>query len=125
MFNDEVMKRFKNPNNAGDLKTFNGRGTAGDPRCSDVVDIKIQLENGRIKKACFKVFGCPGAVSATDVFLDMIQGKTIKEALSVKEEDIARALGGLPIESMHCTHLPTEAFRKAIEDYEQSSKKIK
>jgi len=125
MFNDEVMKRFKNPNNAGDLKTFNGRGTAGDPKCSDVVDIKIQLENGRIKKACFKVFGCPGAVSATDVFLDMIQGKTIKEALSVKEEDIARALGGLPIESMHCTHLPTEAFRKAIEDYEQSSKKIK
>jgi len=125
MFNDEVMKRFKNPNNARDLKTFNGRGTAGDPRCSDVVDIKIQLENGRIKKACFKVFGCPGAVSATDVFLDMIQGKTIKEALSVKEEDIARALGGLPIESMHCTHLPTEAFRKAIEDYEQSSKKIK
>ena len=123
MFNDEVMKRFKNPNNAGDLKTFNGRGTAGDPRCSDVVDIKIQLENGRIKKACFKVFGCPSVVSATDVFIDMIQGKTIKEALSVKEEDIARALGGLPIESMHCTHLPTEAFRKAIKNYEQSSKK--
>ena len=123
MFNDEVMKRFKNPNNAGDLKTFNGRGTAGDPGCSDVVDIKIQLENGRVKKACFKVFGCPGAVSATDVFLDIIQGKTIKEALSVKEEDIARALGGLPIESMHCTHLPTEAFRKAIEDNEHSSKK--
>jgi len=125
MFTEEVMKRFKNPNNAGDLKTFNGRGTAGDPRCSDVVDIKIQLENGRIKKACFKVFGCPGAVSATDVFLDMIKGKTIKEALSVKEKDIARALGGLPIESMHCTHLPMEAFRNAKKNYEHSIRKEK
>ena len=117
MFNDEVMKRFKNPNNAGDLKIFNGRGIAGDPVCSDVVDIKIVFENGRIKNACFKVFGCPSAVSTTDVFSDMIKNKTIKEALHVKEEDISRSLGGLPIESMHCTHLPTEAFLKAIDDY--------
>jgi len=116
------MKRFKNPNNAGGLETFNGFGTAGDPGCSDVVDIKIEFANGRIKNACFKVFGCPGAVSATDVFIDMIKGKTIKEALSVKEEDIAHALGGLPIESMHCTHLPTEAFRKAVEDYKHMNK---
>jgi nitrogen fixation protein NifU and related proteins len=123
LFNNEVMKRFKNPNNAGDLKTFNGRGTAGDPGCSDVVDIKIQFANNRIKKACFKVFGCPGAVSATDVFIDIIKGKTIEEALSVKEEDITYALGGLPVESMHCTHLPTEAFRKAIEDYKHMIKK--
>jgi NifU-like protein involved in Fe-S cluster formation len=117
------MKRFKNPENAGDLKTFNGLGKAGDPGCSDVVEIKIQLANGRIKNACFKVFGCPGAVSATDVFIDMIKGKTIKEALRVKEEDIARALGGLPIESMHCTHLPMEAFRNAKKNYEHSIRK--
>ena len=122
MFNDEVMKRFKNPNNAGDLKIFNGRGIAGDPGCSDVVDIKIVFENGRIKNACFKVFGCPGAVSATDVFIDLIKGKTIKEALRVKEEDIAHALGGLPIESMHCTHLPTEAFRNAVKVYKHMNK---
>ncbi len=117
------MNRFKKPNNAGDLKTFNGFGTAGDPGCSDVVDIKVEFKNGRIKNACFKVFGCPGAVSATDVFIDMIKGKTIEEALRVKEEDIARALGGLPVESMHCTHLPMEAFRKAIEDYKHMIKK--
>jgi len=118
LFTDEIMKRFKNPNNVGDLETFNGRGTAGDPRCSDVVDKKIEFANGRIKNSCFKVFGCTGAVSATDVFIDRIKGKTIKEALCVKEEDIARALGGVPTESMHCTHRPMEVFRKAIEDYE-------
>ena len=123
MFTNEVLKRFKNPKNAGDLKTFNGFGNAGDPGCSDVVEIKIQCENGKIKNAKFKVFGCPGAVSTTDVFIDMIKGKTIKDALCIKEEDIARALGGLPVGSMHCTHLPLEAFRKAIDNYEHSRSK--
>ncbi len=114
------MKRFKNPKNAGDLKTFNGRGTAGDPGCSDVVEMKIQFRNGRVENAKFKVFGCPGAVSTTDVFIDMIKGKTIKKALSIGEEDIAHALGGLPVESMHCAHLPMEAFRNAKKNYEHS-----
>ncbi len=123
MFTEEVMKRFKNPNNAGDLKPFNGFGTAGDPGCSDVVEIKVQFVNGRIKTAKFKVFGCPGAVSTTDVFIDMIKGKTIEDALDIKEEAIARALGGLPVESMHCAHLPMEAFRDAKKNYEHSIRK--
>jgi len=122
MFTDEVMKRFKNPNNAGDLKTFNGLGTAGDPGCSDVVELKVHVVKGRIKNAKFKVFGCPGAVSTTDLFIDMIKEKTIEEALRITEDAIARALGGLPVESMHCAHLPMEAFRKSIEDYKHTLK---
>lgn len=124
LFTNEVMKRFKNPKNTGNLKTFNALGTAGDPECSDVVELKIQFTNGRIKNAKFKVFGCPGVVSTTDVFIDMIKGKTINDALAIKEADIAYALGGLPVESMHCAHLPMEAFKKAKEDYERSLKNI-
>jgi len=116
------MKRFKNPKNAGDLKTFNGWGTAGELGCSDVVEIKIQFVNSRVKNAKFKVFGCPGAVSTTDVFIDMIKGKTIEEASNINEEAIATALGGLPVASMHCAHLPLEAFRKAREFYEKPLK---
>jgi nitrogen fixation NifU-like protein len=97
MFTDEVMKRFNDPKNAGDLKTFNGLGKAGNPDCSDVVEIKIQFRNGKVENAKFKVFGCPGAVSTTDVFIDIIKGKTIEEALGITEEVIARALGGLPV----------------------------
>jgi NifU-like protein involved in Fe-S cluster formation len=123
MFTNEVIKRFKNPKNVGDLSPFNALGKAGDPSCSDVIEIKIQFSNDRIKNARFKVFGCPGAVSTTDVFIDMIKGKTIEEALHIKQEDISQKLGGLPIESMHCTHLPLEAFRKALDDYKSSIKK--
>lgn len=122
MFTTEVRKRFKNPKNAGDLKTFNGLGNAGDPGCSDVVEIKIQFVNSRVKNAKFKVFGCPGAVSTTDVFIDMIKGKTIQEASNINEEAIATALGGLSVDSMHCAHLPLQAFRKAKEHYEKSLK---
>jgi nitrogen fixation NifU-like protein len=125
MFTEEVMKRFNNPKNAGDLKTFNGLGKAGNPDCSDVIEIRIQFRDGKIENAKFKVFGCPGAVSTTDVFIDMIKGKTIEEALSIKEEAIARALGGLPVESMHCAHLPMEAFRNAKKNYEHSIRKEK
>jgi len=122
LFTTEVMKRFKNPKNAGDLKTFNGLGNAGDPGCSDVVEIKIQFVNHRVKNAKFKVFGCPGAVSTTDVFIDMIKGKTIEEASNINEEAIGTALGGLSVDSMHCVHLPLQAFRKAKEHYEKSLK---
>jgi len=122
VFTDEVIKRFKNPNNAGDLTTFDGLGNAGDPGCSDMVEIKIQCNDGRIKNAKFRVFGCPGAVATTDVFIDMIKGKTIKQALQIKQRDIADALGGLPVASMHCTHLPLEAFRIAVKDYQKKNK---
>ena len=123
MFTDEVMQRFKNPKNAGELRTFNGSGKAGDPACSDVVELRIQVQENRIKNAKFKVFGCPGAVSTADVFIDLIKGKTINEALTVTTEDIAGSLGGLPVESLHCALLPLEAFRKATDDYERNRKK--
>lgn len=123
LFTNEVMKRFQHPKNAGGLSAFNGLGMAGDPGCSDMVEIRIQCLNGLIKNAKFKVFGCPGAVATTDVFIDMIKGRTIQEALRIKEGDIADALGGLSSESMHCTHLPMEAFRKAVKDYHHKKRK--
>lgn len=123
VFTDEVMQRFKQPKNAGELHTVNGRGKAGDPACSDVVELQIHFQDNRIKNAKFKVFGCPGAVATADVFIDRIKGKTIHEALTVTEDDIADMLGGLPVKSHHCAHLPMEAFRNAKKDYERQRKK--
>jgi len=111
------MRRFKNPKNAGELKGFNCKGRFGDQNCSDVVEIYLLLESEIIKDAKFKVFGCPGAVSTTDAFIDLAKGKTIKKALSISEEDISNMLGGLPLSHMHCSRLPIEAFRKAVEGY--------
>jgi nitrogen fixation NifU-like protein len=122
MFTKEVLKRFKNPQNAGDLENYNGLGESGDPNCSDMIQIFIRFEDDKIGDAKFKVFGCPGAISTTDVFIDLIKGKKIEDALLITEEEISNALGGLPLSHMHCSSLPMEAFRNALEDYKDKRK---
>jgi NifU-like protein involved in Fe-S cluster formation len=122
MFTEEAIKRFRNPKNAGALKNYNSVGKAGDPECSDVIEMFIIFENDKIIDAKFKVFGCPGAVSTTDAFIDMIKGKTIDEASKISEDDISDNLGGLPTSHMHCSNLPIEAFRDAVQSYKKEMK---
>ena len=117
MFTEEALKRFRHPKNAGELGDYNGKGQSGDPECSDVIQMFVRFNNGKVANARFKVYGCPGAISTTDVFIDMIKGKKIEEALRITEKDVSNALGGLPTSHMHCSNLPMEAFRKALEDY--------
>jgi len=122
VFTEEVLKRFRNPKNAGELKDYNSKGKLGDPECSDVIEMFVKFNGDKVIDAKFKVFGCPGAISTTDVFIDLIKGKVITEALKVNEKDISDALGGLPVEHMHCSNLSIEAFRKAVEDYSRKKK---
>jgi len=117
MFTKEVLTRFENPRNVGELGNFNAKGVAGDPNCSDLIEIRIRFNDKIVEDAKFKVFGCPGAIATTDVFIDLVKGKTIEKALKIAEKDISDALGGLPTEHMHCTKLSIEAFRKAVEGY--------
>ena len=124
MFTDEALKRFKNPKNAGELRGYNGKGESGDPGCSDVVQLFIRFHADRVIDGKFKVFGCPGAISTTDAFIDIIRGKMISEALKITDEEVAEVLGGLPITHMHCSNLPIEAFRKAWEDYKEGDKNV-
>lgn len=119
MYPPEVIERFKNPKNAGELKKFNGLGKAGDPDCSDVIELSILFEKGIVKDAKFKVYGCPGAISTTDAFIDLAKGRTIEQALMISQEEISDLLGGLPVSHMHCSKLPIEAFKKAVEYYKQ------
>ena len=83
MFTEEALKRFKNPKNIGELKDHNGKGIAGDPECSDVIEIYIMFKGDKVVDAKFKVYGCPGAISTTDVFIDMIKGRKIDKALKI------------------------------------------
>ncbi len=117
MFTKEVLERFKNPKNTGELKDYNGRGKAGDVECSDVIELFIKFSDNKIENAKFKVYGCPGAISTTDIFIDLIKGKTIEQALMITEKEISDSLGGLQTSHMHCSNLSMEAFRKAVKNY--------
>ena len=102
MFSAEIKKRFKNPQNAGELKDYNVQGSAKGDKCSDHIVIKLRLEKGVIKDAKFQVCGCPGAICTADAFIDLIKGQSVETALSIGEKEIAKTLGLFPQEYLHC-----------------------
>lgn len=118
MFTEQALKHFRNPKHVGELKNFDAHAKAGDPGCSDIVEIWVRFEEDKIKDAKFKVFGCPGAISTTDCFIDLVKGKTIEYALNITEEGISDALGGLPTAFMHCSDLSIEAFKRCVDQYD-------
>lgn len=120
MYTKQVIERFENPKNVGILDGYNAKGKCGDPDCSDVVEIYFKFKEDVVIDAKFKVFGCPGAISTTDIFIDMIKGKKIDDCMKITEIDISNALGGLPVEHMHCSHISMDAFRKAVKKYKDN-----
>ena len=124
-YNPKVVEHFLNPRNVGEIPDADGVGTVGHPGCGDIVRIYIKVEalNGHqvISNARFKTFGCTTAIATSSIATELIQGKTIEEALAIKNEDVAKALGGLPAIKMHCSVLAEDALRAAIADYKKKS----
>ncbi len=88
--------------------------------------MKIYLkinDDGVIEDAKFKTFGCAAAIASTNTAIDLIKGKTIEEALEVKNSDVVEKLGGLPAVKIHCSVLAEEAIRAAIDDYYKKKEK--
>ena len=124
MYNPKVMEIFKNPKNVGSLKGANGIGKVGNAACGDVMKIYLKInDNGIIEDAKFKTFGCAAAITSTSVATEMIKGRTIEEALQVKNSEIIEYLGGLPAQKIHCSILAEEAIRAAVEDYYKKKEK--
>ena len=118
------MEIFKNPKNVGSLKGANGIGKVGNAACGDVMKIYLKInDNGIIEDAKFKTFGCAAAITSTSVATEMIKGRTIEEALQLKNSEIIEYLGGLPAQKIHCSILAEEAIRAAVEDYYKKKEK--
>ncbi len=117
MYNEKVMQAFQNPQNVGEVENYNAIGTVGNENCGDIMQITMLIEDGIIKDAKFKTFGCAAAVASSSTATAMIIGKTIEEALNVKNSDVIESLEGLPPQKIHCSVLAEEAIKLAIEDY--------
>jgi nitrogen fixation NifU-like protein len=117
MYSDKVMEHFANPHNMGELKDANAIGEVGNAQCGDIMRMYLKIEDDVIKDASFKTFGCCAAIASSSVSTDMLKGKTIDEALKIKNSDVVRELDGLPPVKIHCSVLAEEAIQKAIENY--------
>jgi len=119
MYSDKVMEHFNNPRNVGELTDANGIGEVGNAKCGDIMKIYLKIEDGIIKDASFKTFGCGAAVATSSMSTEMIKGKTIDEALHLTNLDVTNALDGLPAEKVHCSVLAEQGIKMAISDYYQ------
>ena len=123
MYSKKVIEHFQNPHNYGRIKNPDGIGKIGNLRCGDVIYIYIKVEKEKIKDIKFETFGCVAALSTSSVVTDLAKGKTITQALKLKNEDVVDELGGLPIIKIHCSLLIIDALQEAIYNYLSKNKK--
>lgn len=113
----KVLDHFLNPRNVGDIPQPDGVGEVGAVSCGDVMRISIKVRDGIIAEARFRTFGCGTAIAASSVTTELVQGRTIEDALKFSNEEVSAALGGLPAAKSHCPVLAEEAVKAAVEDY--------
>lgn len=120
-YSDKVLDHYENPRNVGSLdKTAPnvGTGMVGAPACGDVMKLQIQVgENGVIEDAKFKTYGCGSAIASSSLVTEWLKGKTLAQAQTIKNSDIATELA-LPPVKIHCSVLAEDAIKSAIKDYQ-------
>jgi nitrogen fixation NifU-like protein len=120
-YSEKVMDHFTNPRNVGMIENADGIGEVGNPQCGDIMKMYLKIEEGIIKDAKFKTFGCGAAVATSSMATELIKGRTIEEALEVTNKAVAEALDGLPPIKMHCSVLAEEVIEAAINDYKEKN----
>jgi nitrogen fixation protein NifU and related proteins len=124
-YSDKVLDHYTNPRNVGTLDKSSsevGTGLVGAPECGDVMklQIKVNPETNVIEDAKFKTFGCGSAIASSSLATEWVKGKTIDEALTIKNTDIVKELA-LPPVKIHCSVLAEDAIRAAISDWRKKN----
>jgi len=125
-YSEKLIDHYENPRNIGSLDKNSedvGTGLVGAPACGDVMKLQIKVgADGLIEDAKFKTFGCGSAIASSSLVTEWVKGKTIDEAETIKNTDIAKHLA-LPPVKIHCSVLAEDAIKAAIADYRAKAAK--
>ena len=124
-YSDKVIDHYNNPRNVGQLDKASaevGTGLVGAPECGDVMRLQIRVhpETQVIEEAKFKTFGCGSAIASSSLATEWIKGRTVEDALAIKNTDIVKELS-LPPVKIHCSVLAEDAIRAAIGDWKKKN----
>src|SRR5210317_675543 len=118
-YSDKVLDHYENPRNVGSLDKADpsvGTGMVGAPACGDVMKLQIKVnDEGIIEDAKFKTYGCGSAIASSSLVTELLKGKTLDEASTIKNDSIAKELA-LPPVKIHCSVLAEDAIKSAIQD---------
>ena len=121
-YSQKLIDHYENPRNVGTLDRNDptvGTGLVGAPACGDVMKLQIRVNgDGVIEDAKFKTFGCGSAIASSSLVTEWVKGKTVDQALQIKNTDVAQELA-LPPVKVHCSVLAEDAIRAAISDYQK------
>ena len=117
-YSDKVIDHYENPRNVGKMEIDStiGTGMVGAPACGDVMKLQIKVEDGIIVDAKFKTYGCGSAIASSSLVTEWVKGKTLEQAGSIKNAEIAEELS-LPPVKIHCSILAEDAIKAAVADY--------
>ena len=121
-YSDKVLDHYENPRNVGSLDKGDeavGTGMVGAPACGDVMKLQIRVDaGGVIEEAKFKTYGCGSAIASSSLVTEWVRGKTVDQALDIKNTQIAEELA-LPPVKIHCSILAEDAIKAAVADYKK------
>ena len=117
MYSEKVIDHFNNPRNVGEIADANAVGRVGNPKCGDIMQIYMKIENEIITDVKFKTFGCGAAIATSSMATELVMGKPIEDALKLTNAAVMEALDGLPAQKVHCSVLAEEAIKSALKDY--------
>ena len=122
-YSEKVIDHYENPRNVGKMDATErnvGTGMVGAPACGDVMRLQIKVENDTISDAKFKTYGCGSAIASSSLLTEWVRGRTLDEANSIKNMEIAEELA-LPPVKIHCSVLAEDAIKAAVRDYKEKN----
>jgi nitrogen fixation NifU-like protein len=118
-YNEKVIDHFKNPRNVGVIKNPDAVGYVGEPAWGIDAELYLKIENGVVIDAKSKAFGCGATIASGSVVTEMVKGKRLDEIVGITNEDVDKALGGLPASKSHCAKLGRDLIQAAVKDYRE------
>lgn len=122
IYSEKVLDHFQHPRNVGDLAEADARARVENPVCGDIMDLAVKLSGDRIGEVRFRTRGCVPSIAAGSCLTEMIKGRSLPEARTIKREQIVQALDGLPNASMHASHLAMDALQELLKKLPATSR---